>query len=312
MRGFDPEFKDLPDYILRITERIWEGRRPDLIRRYYTEDCFVRSPDHVVSGSEAVVTSTLEMLHQFPDRRLLGEDVIWWGHDAAGYFSSHRILSTMHHAGDGVFGEPTGRSVRVRTIADCAVRENRIFDEWLVRDRGAIARQIGLEPHNLAATLPSPDRDKPPSSWKPVLQDTPPAKLYAEAWREFWGHRNLATVAKTYHQAAVLELPGGQSGSGHADMDRFLIGFLASFPDCDFTVEHLVSRSDTGRPDRVAMRWTAVGTHSGRGAFGAPTGAPVEIIGINHACIVDDKIVSEWILVDEVSIWQQILDADAR
>ena len=309
MRGFDPDFKDLPDYILQITERIWEGRRPDLIRRYYTEDCIVRSPGQIVSGSEAVVASTLEMLHQFPDRLLLGEDVIWYGDDETGYLSSHRILSTMHHTGEGAFGEPTGRPVRVRTIADCAVRKNRIFEEWLVRDRGAIARQIGIDPRSLASTLPPPNRDKPPTGWKPVIQDSLPSRLYAGAWQEFWGQRKLAAVAETYHRAASLELPGGQSGSGHSDMDRFLIGFLASFPDCDFTVEHLIDRSDTGRPGRVAMRWTSIGTHSGQGAFGAPTGAPVEITGINHACIVDDKIVSEWVLVDEVAIWQQILDS---
>lgn len=39
MKGFDPEFTDVVDYILRITERIWEGKQVGLCRDYYSSDC---------------------------------------------------------------------------------------------------------------------------------------------------------------------------------------------------------------------------------------------------------------------------------
>ena len=35
------EFADLTDFILRITERIWEERHVEDIRQYYTADCRV-------------------------------------------------------------------------------------------------------------------------------------------------------------------------------------------------------------------------------------------------------------------------------
>ena len=39
MRGFDAEFTDIVDYILRITYRIWEGKQVGLCYDYYSADC---------------------------------------------------------------------------------------------------------------------------------------------------------------------------------------------------------------------------------------------------------------------------------
>ena len=313
MRGFDPDFDDLPDYILRITARIWEGRRPDLIRRYYAPDCFVRTPTGDMLGAEAMVASTLETMHEFPDRRLLGEDVVWAGDDDAGYYSSHRILSTMHHDGDGLFGPATGKAVRTRTIADCVVRENRIHVEWMVRDSAATARRIGLCPRELAARLtpcPRPGTAAP-EGWRGIVDESGHAARYADCWRAAWNEKRISAVAETYHEAAVLALPGDASAAGHAGMDRFFLGYLAAFPDAEFVVDHLIVRRDTDRPVRIAMRWSVAATHSGRGAFGEPAGKTVRFFGINHAHAVGGRIVAEWVLIDELAVWQQILHGNA-
>ena len=314
MRGFDPDFVDLPDYILKITERIWEGRGVDLIRRYYTSDCILRTPSGILRGADAVVNSTLETLHQFPDRRLHGEDVVWSGNDDVGYYSSHRILSTMRHLGDGLFGPPTGKPIRVRAIADCAVRENQVYEEWLVRDQAAIARQIGTEPSQLAAALleetsgqQSDANGEVPGIYVGSIDESVEASRYAECWRNVWVDAQLSALAQTYDDAARLELPGGQAATGHAGMDRFLLGYLAAFPAAQFSIDHLIVRRDAEQPTRLAMRWSVTAAHGGRGAFGAPTGRSVSILGINHAHVVGGKVVAEWILVDELAIWLQIL-----
>ena len=44
MKGFDPEFRDLVDYILVITDRIWEKRNVGLIRRDYAPDVVMHTP----------------------------------------------------------------------------------------------------------------------------------------------------------------------------------------------------------------------------------------------------------------------------
>ena len=43
MQGFDSEFTNLKDYILKITHRIWEERGVDRIRDYYDEHAPVKT-----------------------------------------------------------------------------------------------------------------------------------------------------------------------------------------------------------------------------------------------------------------------------
>ena len=122
MQGFDPRFVDLPDYILGITREIWEDRGVATLHRYYAPDLAVRSPASVVVANAGVIAATMATLAEFPDRTLLGEDVIWCGDEEHGFLSSHRILSTATHAYDGVYGPASGKQLRYRIIADCAAR----------------------------------------------------------------------------------------------------------------------------------------------------------------------------------------------
>jgi len=79
MKGFSDQFKDFPDYILGITKEIWEDRGLASLNHYYSKDIPVRSPGSIVFGNEGVIAATMSTLAEFPDRRLLGEDVIWSG-----------------------------------------------------------------------------------------------------------------------------------------------------------------------------------------------------------------------------------------
>ena len=94
-------------------------------------------------------------LAEFPDRQLLGEDVIWCGDEDRG----HPLLppppltkATHSHPGDlrRCHRHPVDLSC---VIADCAAINDQIDDEWMVRDQGAIVRQLGWEPKAYAADL---------------------------------------------------------------------------------------------------------------------------------------------------------------
>jgi hypothetical protein len=54
------------------------------------------------------------------------------------------------------------------------------------------------------------------------------------------------------------------------------------------------------------------GKHSGRGKFGASQGNSLDVLGINHAELVQInghwQVHQEWVLVDEVAVWMQVLD----
>jgi predicted ester cyclase len=316
MKGFDPAFADLDDYIRVITARIWEGREIDRIHDWYAPDCAVITPGGTQQGVDAVVRGTLETLQQFPDRRLLCEDIVSAGDDEAGYLSSHRIASTMTHRGDGAFGPASGKQVRVRTVADCVCLGNRIVHEWLVRDQGAIALQLGRSPRDLAAawlaTRGAPmlplHQPPPPGGWQNPQHTTPGASLLADTYRALWAG-DLAVLARHADEALDLRGPSGFAGMGLADAEALWFGLTAAFAGATLHIDSLAERIEPGRTPRVAMRWRITGQHVGGGRYGAATQRPVEILGITHAEVdhARGRILREWLLIDEVALWMQLL-----
>ncbi len=143
MKGFNPKWKDLPDYILGITKEIWEDRNVHTLHHYYTNDMAKRGPDGIVIGNQAVINETLQTLSLFPDTQAFGEDVIWSGNDNDGFLSSHRVVATFTHSVDGPLGPATGKKLTQRVFADCACLNDQIYDEWLLHDVSQCLRQLG-------------------------------------------------------------------------------------------------------------------------------------------------------------------------
>ncbi len=318
MHGVTKTDWDFPEFILEITREIWEERQVERIRDYYASDVIMRSAGSVTVGNEAVVSSTLATLAEFPDRQLLGEDVIWLDSDAHGLLSSHRIFSTATHLGTGLFGEATGKRVYFRTIADCAVKEHRVYDEWLVRDHGAILRQLNLDPRDFVRDLIERDggRDHytPPLSAETDLQgayqgsgdDSELAQRHEDILTRLF-NTELATVSKSYDRACQQEIPGGLTLHGWADIEQFWAGLRASFPNASLNFHHRIGRRDPEHPPRTALRWTLEGRHEGWGLFGPPTNAPVYILGMSHAEFGPRGLKREFVLFDEIAIWKQII-----
>ncbi|MGD9294485.1 MAG: ester cyclase [Roseobacter sp.] len=318
MKGFDPKFRDFPDYIIGITREIWEDRGIATLHRYYADDIVVRSPASVVFGNRNVIGATMATLAEFPDRTLLGEDVIWSGTPEEGMLSSHRLLSTATHARDGIYGKATGKKLTYRIIADCHAIDNQINDEWLVRDQGAIVRQLGWDPKDYAADLIEREGG-PETCTRPLTPATDRPGPYSGRGNENeWGARyadlvtrimdaDMAAIPKEYDRAVQVEYPGGVTGHSHGDVDGFWMGLRASFPDATFRIDHQIGRTDPMMPPRAALRWSLTGKHSGWGAFGAPTGAEIYVLGICHAEFGPWGLRREYVIYDETMIWKQIL-----
>ncbi|ABG33398.1 polyketide cyclase [Roseobacter denitrificans] len=318
MKGFDPKFKDFPDYIIGITKEIWEDRGIATLHRYYSDDIVVRSPASVVIGNQNVIGATMATLAEFPDRTLLGEDVIWSGTPEEGMLSSHRLLSTATHVHDGVYGKATGKKLTYRILADCHAINNQINDEWLIRDQGAIVRQLGWDPKAYAADLIEREGG-PQACVQPLSPATDQPGPYQgrgndNAWGAKYGDiltrimgADMAVIPQVYDRAVQVEYPGGYTGHSHGDVDQFWMGLRASFPDAVFQIDHQIGREDPQMPPRAALRWSLTGKHSGWGAFGAPTGADVYLLGICHAEFGPWGLRREYVIYDETSIWKQIL-----
>ncbi len=318
--GFDGEFSDIPDYIIKITERIWEDRGVGLIRKWYAADCVVHGSGGPSVGAEASVAATLETLNMLPDRRLLPEDIIWSQDAPEIFLSSHRLICPGHHRGAGDLGAPTENAVAVRAIADCLCRGNQVVEEWLVRDIAGLVLQIGADPEAVAGRRAARDAAAGVPAWQtepraqllregafrpPVLAHHPAAQLVRETLAALW-HGDLQLVSERYHRACSLHAPGFRTVYGHDGVWDVMFGYLAAFPDAHIVIEHSIARDDPGLPTRVATRWWMAGTHTGHGRFGPPSGAEVLILGINHAHVVDGRIREEWMLVDELALRTQI------
>lgn len=311
-------FATLPDYIQGVTFEIWEGRQIASLLQSYGEDMVMRSTAGLILGNGGVIKDTMASQAAFPDRQILGDDVIWSGDEEGGYLSSHRSVITGTHTGHGVFGPPTGKFVTARCIADCFVQDEVITDEWLCYDFSSMVQQLGHSPRDWAAlsiereggaasaTRPfTPDQDRE-GPYRGTGNDHPLGAKLADILTRIMG-ADIAVIGEEYDRAVNLYHAGGVTGWGRPFAEAQWMQLRSAFPDAEFKIHHRIGRADQGEPDRAAIRWSLTGEHSGWGVFGPPSGAPVHIMGFTHAEFGPWGLRREWSLWDEVAIWKQIL-----
>jgi hypothetical protein len=194
-----------------------------------------------------------------------------------------------------------------------------VTEEWLVRDQASFARCIGLEPQALARQMVAQDLDllgrvqfflpehDRSGRYQPRIAEDALVERVLVSYRRLWHDKETAAVRDLYFHGATLAGPGGETAYGHGDIDRFYLGYLASFPDAALSVHSAILNRDSDQPPRIALRWSLRGRHSGFGHFGPPTGADVYIMGMSHISLVDGLIRQEFVVTDEVSIWKQII-----
>ena len=145
--GFDPDYRNIVDYIVRITHRIWETDKDGV---GYIADCY--APDSVVfddyglqRGNAKIIADTHHTTGAFSDIVLDAEEVIWAGDDEIGFHTSHltRILGT--NDGESRYGPATGAKIDVPVIANCVALENDIFLEHVLYNTSAMLKQLGLD-----------------------------------------------------------------------------------------------------------------------------------------------------------------------
>lgn len=324
--GFDPEFVDFPDYIVRITDRIWHQRQVDLCLDYYTPDCAIHTLAGDIVGAETVVANTHATLAAFPDRRLEPDNVIWSDDGAAGFYSSHLITSPMTNLGPSEFGPATGRRVRVITIADCACRDNRIYEEWLVRDYAGMALQLGHDPQAVAERQAKADRARGFSlvahhaalhdsvtragsekSGEPGDPVETPVQWAAHVLQHVWGSDAAERYGAVYDFRAHATYPALASLYGHREISAHHAALFAAVPDAAIRLEHIAAIPYLGGAGHdIAARWTLAGTHADEGTYGPATGRPVVIMGVSHWRVIKGRIAQEVTIWDDIAVRRQL------
>ncbi|MFN3313996.1 MAG: ester cyclase [Hyphomonas sp.] len=324
--GFAAEFVDFPHYIIRITERIWHDRAVDLCLDWYAPDCVIHTLGGDITGAQTVVDNTLATLKAFPDRRLDADNVIWSDEGNGTFYSSHLITSKMTNEGDSDFGPATGKKVRVRTIADCVCRENRIIEEWLVRDNLAIANQLGVDAGHLAARQAATDQalgneleTLHRASHARILEASSAAEslneaqsVAAAALETLWCMRDPGRLASLYDYRVSAAYPGAAGLYGPDQVSDWMAHVLTAFPDARLRIDHVADIAYLGDARDVAIRWAVAATHTGPGRYGPATGAPVWILGISHFRIMRGRVREDVCIWDDIALRRQIEFARLR
>lgn len=330
MKGFDGEYNDFVDYIMKITHRIWEEKGIGIIYDTYHNNVVMHAGSQNITGIKEVIAGTIQTLHAFPDRRLIGQNVIWSKFDKNGYLSSHRIISTATNLGDSGFGPATGKKVNFRTAVDCAAEDNRIHEEWLVRDNLWIVKQLGFDPHEIAKGLAKATAHKSPAlqsrfgfceamegQFVPKIyqaKDSSVGEMMLEMTSRIYNYKLFNEVKKYYHENAVVHYICDKDLVGYNEIQGMLLSLFASFPNSSFDVDRVTcnQRAKENEWD-VSVRWRLRGLHEGIGFFGKPSGKPIEILGINHYHISNNKVKEEWMTFDGIDVLRQVyLETDDK
>ena len=96
MKGFESQYKNIVDYIVRITYHIWEDKNIGYIYDTYSENCRVWDEFGLQFGSEKIVADTVHTNNAFPNIRLFADEVIWAGDEKNSFHTSHRTITVSY------------------------------------------------------------------------------------------------------------------------------------------------------------------------------------------------------------------------
>ncbi|MBV8945382.1 MAG: ester cyclase [Solirubrobacterales bacterium] len=325
MRGYEDTYVDIIDYIVRITDRIWEDQDVGYIYDTYRPACRVYTDAGPQYGVESVVEHTMQAINAFPDVRHIADDIIWAGNEDEGFATSHRAINVGHHLGPWRWGSATGRKIQLWVIANCVSEENQIFEEWVLHNAGARLAQCGIDVRaaariygNSGLSLPLGEREitevervqggRIPTRLAEPSADSDDIELVVRAlFHNAYNRRDLSAIDRVYAPNVRWHGPTNREGYGRAEVRGMARALMATFPDLGLHVDEVYWMGNPAEGHAVSVRWTAIGTHRGFGLYGEPTGRRVHLWGLSQLYFAGGQIVEDWSLFNEFDVFAQIL-----
>lgn len=323
MRGFEPIYVNIVDYIVRITHRIWEEKDIGYIYDTYSHDCKVWDDFGLQYGRDKIVADTVHTNNAFPDIRLVADEVIWAGDETVGFHTSHRTKIIGTNTGFSRFGAPTGKRVQLWCIANCVARDNEIFNEHVIYDTAGLLQQLGFDvvetarkfsrdigslPANFMASEPKrlEGQGKPATIMIPDPASGDVDSFVRAAFHTIWNRRNFGAIDRIYSPQVVMQGSTGRVYRGTGQLRSFCLSIMAMFPDLSLSVDDVYWMGNAADGYLVSVRWSALGTHRGNGPYGEPTGREVHLWGINQWVLEDGQVQKEWMMFNEFGVLMQL------
>lgn len=327
MRGFEPKYQNIIDYIVRITHKIWEEKDIGYIYDTYSHDCRVNDDSGLQYGRDKIVADTLHTTNAFPDIRLVADEIVWAGNDEVGFRSSHRVMILGHNTGHSKYGPPTGKRINVWCVANCVSLENEIFLEHVLYNTSSLVNQLGFDLKETAIKLAESNIASAPGDYmasepkrlkgqgKPALMPMPKPAADGEldvvdfintVYHNIWNRRMLGTLPRVYDKNLSFHGPTDRVFSGLGRYQAYVLSLLAMFPDLALNIDEVYWMGNAKEGYLSSTQWSASGTHRGYGIYGAPTNREVKIWGITQHKIVAGQITEEWMIFNELDLMGQI------
>ena len=127
-------------------------------------------------------------------------------------------------------------------------------------------------------------------------------KELARRWSdEIWGKGSPDAVDELLAAEFVFNYAPPGVGSDLEGYKKTVTMWSEPFSDISCTVEEMIAEGN-----KVAVRWTWRGTHTGEYMGVSPTGKEMKVTGISILHIKDGNIVEEWGEMDNLGMMQQL------
>ncbi len=132
-------------------------------------------------------------------------------------------------------------------------------------------------------------------------------KIVGAFHRRLWAEADLSVIEEVIAEDAVTHWGAAESSTVAAirdDAERY----FAAFGDVSTSIDDLI-----GEDDKVVLRWTTAGTHTGPYGKVSPTGRVVTMRGVDVYRLDGGRVVEAWSLWDGLDAYQQLglVDPDA-
>jgi predicted ester cyclase len=124
--------------------------------------------------------------------------------------------------------------------------------------------------------------------------------LIRRYWEDVWAAHNPDAMEDLYTPDWTGHFAAGEF-SGPASHKRLAMGFLAAFPDAQFSIDQLF-----GEGDRVSSLVTIHATHLGEFRGLAPTGLPIRWVEMDIHRVEGGLIAEEWAQSDLLTLLKQL------
>ena len=135
-----------------------------------------------------------------------------------------------------------------------------------------------------------------------VAQTEEEMKALSERMLQVWNEGNLALIDELFTPDYVgHEVDTAEDLVGADALKEWVTSVRTSYPDFNNTLEELIIKGD-----KIVMRWTATGTHTGSRGDLPPTGKQVRFSGVTVSRVVNGKMAETWVFYNQAAVLLQL------